>query len=329
MNKRMASHVAFIFAVAVILWGGSSKALAAHGPECIAPAKPGGGFDLTCKLLQSGLQETGLSKQPMRITYMPGGIGFIAYTAAITQRSTEGDTVVAFGGGSLLNIAQRKFGKYSESDVRWLAAIGTDYGMLAVRKDSPYQNLQDLIAALKNDPRKVTIGVAGKVGSQDWLKCALLAKQIGVDHEAIRYVTFEGGGEVLSALLSGHVEVISGDVFEVSPHVSAGSVRILAVFSDKRLPGKLSAVPTAREQGIEIVWPTIRGFYMGPKVSDADYGRWKDLISRMLATKEFEKLREERGLFPFAMVGDGLDAYVKKTAAEYRMRAEEFGLLKN
>jgi tripartite-type tricarboxylate transporter receptor subunit TctC len=44
-------------------------------PECIAPTKPGGGFDLTCKLAQAGLKDHKLLDAPMRVTYMPGGIG--------------------------------------------------------------------------------------------------------------------------------------------------------------------------------------------------------------------------------------------------------------
>ncbi|MGY3929198.1 hypothetical protein ACW5WA_18740, partial [Aeromonas simiae] len=75
-------------------------------PECIAPAKPGGGFDLTCKLLQVSLQESGALDKPMRITYMPGGVGAVAYNAIVAQRPAEAGTVVAFSGGSLLNLAQ-------------------------------------------------------------------------------------------------------------------------------------------------------------------------------------------------------------------------------
>ena len=45
-------------------------------PECVAPAKPGGGFDLTCKLAQTGLKDTGLLTEPMRVTYLPGGVGW-------------------------------------------------------------------------------------------------------------------------------------------------------------------------------------------------------------------------------------------------------------
>src|SRR5512141_1348627 len=92
--------------------------------ECIAPAKPGGGFDLTCKLVQSGLMDAKIIADPMRVTYMPGGIGAVAYNAIIAQRPAEPNTIVAFSGGSLLNIAQGKFGRYNENEVRWLAAIG-------------------------------------------------------------------------------------------------------------------------------------------------------------------------------------------------------------
>ena len=54
--------------------------------ECIAPAKPGGGFDLTCKLIQVSLLETKAIEKPMRVTYMPGGVGAVAYNAIVAQR---------------------------------------------------------------------------------------------------------------------------------------------------------------------------------------------------------------------------------------------------
>lgn len=57
--------------------------------ECIAPAKPGGGFDLTCKLIQVSLLETKAIEKPMRVTYMPGGVGAVAYNAIVAQRPAE------------------------------------------------------------------------------------------------------------------------------------------------------------------------------------------------------------------------------------------------
>ncbi len=239
-------------------------------PECIAPAKPGGGFDLTCKLVQSGLMEGKHISDAMRISYMPGGIGAVAYNAIVAQRPAESNTLVAYSGGSLLNLAQGKFGRYNENDVRWLAAIGTDFGAVVVADKSPFKTLQDLIAAVKADPTKVVFGAGGTVGSQDWMKAALTARAAGLNPKAMRFVAFEGGGEALTALQGGHVHVYSGDASEAEEQIKAGAkIRVLAVMSDKRLDGSLAQVPTAKEQGLDIEWPVIRGFYLGPKVSDA------------------------------------------------------------
>ncbi|WP_075181346.1 tripartite tricarboxylate transporter substrate binding protein [Pantoea sp. 1.19] len=306
-------------------------AVAADAPsrtECIAPAKPGGGFDLTCKLLQVSLQETGQITSPMRVTYMPGGVGAVAYNAIIAQRPAEAGTVVAFSGGSLLNLSQGKFGRYSVDDVKWLAAVGTDYGMVAVRADAPWKNLDELLEAMKNDPNKVVVGAGASIGSQDWMKTALLARSAGVDPRKMRYVAFEGGGESVTALLGNHIQVVSGDMSEMVPHLQSGKMRVLAVMSEKRLPGELAAIPTAKEQGYDVEWPVIRGFYLGPKVSDADYQWWQQAFDKLAASDEFKKQRDLRGLFEFNLTGEALDSYVKKQVAQYREQAKSFGLAK-
>jgi putative tricarboxylic transport membrane protein len=321
--KRSLVAIALMCAAAATLAGPLDK------PECIAPAKPGGGFDITCKLAQSALLNGKFIKDPMRVTYMPGGIGAVAYNAIVAQRPGEDNTIVAFSGGSLLNLAQGKFGKYDENQVRWLSGIGADYGAVIVRKDSPYKTLKELMAAVKADPAKVVFGAGGTVGSQDWMKAALVARGAGIDYKGMRFVAFEGGGEAGTALLGGHIQVYSGDASEVAEKLAAGSpMRVLAVLADKRLPGILADVPTAKEQGYDIEWPIIRGFYMGPKVSDADYKVWVDTFNKAMATPEFQKLREERGLFPFAMTGAELDKYVKARVAQYRTLANDLGLIK-
>lgn len=296
-------------------------------PECIAPAKPGGGFDLTCKLGQAGLQNAKMLESPMRITYMPGGIGAVAYNTVIAQRPDEGGTIVAFSGGSLLNLAIGKFGRYTVNDVKWLAAIGADYGAIMVRADSPYKTLKDLVDALKADPTKVVMGAGGSVGSQDWMKSALIAKAAGIGYRNMRYVAFEGGGEALTALLGGHVQAYSGDASESGEYLKSGKVRVLAVLADKRLPGELAQVPTAKEQGYDVEWPIVRGYYVGPKVSDADYQWWLGSFDKLLASPEFAKQREAQGLFPFDLTGPKLDAYVKERVARYADLAKEFGLV--
>ena len=236
-----------VLALAVSLGGltvsSTVSAAEPRRPECVAPAKPGGGFDLTCRLTQTSLKEGGVLKRPMRIVYMPGGVGAVAYNNIVAQRPDEGGAIVAFSGGSLLNLAQGKFGRYSVDDVRWLAAIGADYGVVVVRDDSTYKTLGALMDALKKDPAAVVFGTGGSVGSQD------------------------------------------------------------------------------------IEWPIIRGFYMGPKVSDEDYQWWQQALEKTMQTEGFTKLRAQQGLYPFSMTGKELDAYVKARVKEYADLAKSFGLV--
>jgi putative tricarboxylic transport membrane protein len=311
-----------------LLFGAAAQAA---GLECVVPSKPGGAMDLTCKLAQKGL--AGLREAPnpppsaMHISYLPGGIGAVAWHSLVSGHRTEPNTLVAFSGGSLLNLAQGKFGKVKPSDVRWVAALGADYGMIAVRADSPYKTLRDLVAALQANPQKVLIGMSGTIGSQDWLKMALLAKSAGIDPKALRFVALEGGGEAFTAMHANFVHVVSGDASEASLYAS-GNTRVLAVLSEQRLPGVLANVPTAREQGFDVVWPIIRGVWMGPHASEAEYRQWVATFDRVLASPQFAQMRAASGLYPFGLTGDALAAYVKKAVDDYGKRAAELGLVR-
>ncbi|RZI44470.1 tripartite tricarboxylate transporter substrate binding protein [Herbaspirillum sp. HC18] len=300
-------------------------------PECIVPAKPGGGMDLTCKLAQKALPAAAREARidpAMRISYMPGGIGAVAWSSVVSQRRAEPDTLIVFSGGSLLNLAQGKYGRASPADVRWVAALGADYGMIAVRADSPYKTLRELLEALKRDPSKISIGAGGTIGSQDWLKVSILARQVGASPKALRYVAFEGGGDSITALLAGYVQAVSGDASEAVMYAKEGKIRVLAVLADKRLPGALASIPTAREQGFDLVWPIIRGMYMGPNVPEKDYRKWVAAFDQMMANPSFEQLRIAHGLYPFSLTGDALTEYVNKTVEEYGRQAKEMGLMR-
>lgn len=298
-------------------------------PECIAPAQPGGGFDLTCRIAVNSFQQSGILSNPMRTVYMPGGIGAVAYNNIVAQRRNDPNAIVAFSGGSLLNLAQGKFGRYGVDDVRWLASVGSDYGALMVRNDSPYKNLDDLIKALKANPSKVVFGAGGSVGSQDWMVVALTAKAAEVDYKKIRFVAFEGGGEAASALSGNHVQILSTGAAEAIGAIEGGSdMRVLAVFSEERLPGLLGDVPTARELGYDIVWSIIRGFYVGPDVSDEQYNWWVNAFNELYKTDSFKEIQQQQGLFPRDVAGKEVDNYVKERVKTYAELAESFGLMR-
>jgi putative tricarboxylic transport membrane protein len=295
--------------------------------ECIVPSKPGGAMDLTCKLAKKALLAQPQGPR-MKLSYMPGGIGAVAWHTLVSQRAAEPNTLVAFSGGSLLNLAQGKFGKATAGDVRWVAAVGADYGMIAVGANSPYRNLRELFDAIRRDPQQVLIGVSGTIGSQDWLKMALLAQRAGIDPKQLRFVALEGGGESFTAMQAGFVQVVSGDASEAGLYAGEGKVRILAVLAEKRLPGRLKDVPTAREQGIDVVWPLIRGVWMGPKVAEADYRRWVAAFERIEAAPEFAAQRAEAGLYPFSLTGDALTNHIKHAVSDYNRQAQAFHLVR-
>jgi putative tricarboxylic transport membrane protein len=330
MNKY--NLLALACASVVMVGCGSGNASREAGqpkrPECIAPAKPGGGFDMTCKLIQAGFKETKVLTDPMRVTYMPGGVGAVAYNKIVNNDPANNNAVVAFSTGSLLNLAQGKFGNFTVKDVRWLSGVAVDYGLVAVHKDSPLKNLDDLMKKLKANPKEVSFGGAGSVGGQDWMQTAILAKKAGVNPSDMSFVALEGGGEVLTSLLGQHIQVGVGNVSEVGSHLEAGNIRILAVFADKRLEGKFSKLPTAIEQGYDLKWPVIRGFYMGPKVSDEAYNWWKNAFDKMMANNKFDAIRENQDLLPFELTGEELSAYVYKQTEEMRQLSEEYKLSK-
>ncbi|AMT98221.1 MULTISPECIES: Bug family tripartite tricarboxylate transporter substrate binding protein [Psychrobacter] len=296
-------------------------------PECIAPAKPGGGFDLTCKLAQAGLRDTGILTDPMRVTYMPGGVGAVAYNKIVANDRSNEDAIVAFSTGSILNLSQGKFGKFTEKDVKWLAGVGTDYGAIAVNADSPIKDLAGLVAELKSNPKAVSFAAGGSVGGQDWMQTAILAKAVGVNPSDMTYVAMEGGGEAITAVMGNHVTVVSAGIAEIMPQATAGKLRVLAVFADERLGGSMADVPTAVEQGYDVTWPVVRGYYMGPDVSPAAYDWWKASFDKMLADPKFAELREQQELLPFSMTGEELEAYVYKRTGELRELSAEYGLV--
>jgi putative tricarboxylic transport membrane protein len=295
--------------------------------ECLIPSKPGGAMDLTCKLAQKALHEQPGAPE-LKLSYLPGGVGAVAWHTVISQRRGEPNTLVTFSGGSVLNLALGKFGKAEVDDVRWVAAFGADYGMIAVRADSPYRTLDDLIKAIRRDPKQVLIGMSGTVGSQDWIKMALLARQGGVDPRKLRFVALEGGGEQFIAMAAGHVQAVSGDTSEALLNTGPGKVRVLAVLSEQRLPGRLAGVPTAREQGYDVVWPVIRGVWMGPDVPDAAYRRWVAAFADMEANPGFSQMRAEAGLYPFTLTGDALTRYIRGAVDDYHRQASQFKLLR-
>jgi putative tricarboxylic transport membrane protein len=130
----------------------------------------------------------------------------------------------------------------------------------------------------------------------------------------------------VAALKGGHVDVFCGDAAEARQAFAAGEIRLIAVLAPRRLQGVLAGVPTAREQGVDIVWPTMRGVYMGPGVPERDDLEWAATFRRVMATPGFARLLADEGLEPQPLTGSDLEASVREQVTRYRELARSLHL---
>ena len=107
----------------------------------------------------------------------------------------------------------------------------------------------------------------------------------------------------------------------------SGDIRVLAVFSEEDI-GELYNIPTAKSQGYDVVWPVVRGVYVGPNVTESDYQWWKSKFDALLIHKEFDGLRAQYDMLPFALTGNELDQYIDEQVHYLRGLSEEFDLVK-
>ena len=296
--------------------------------ECIAPAGAGGGWDLTCRSVGEVLRELELSPGLVRTTNMPGAGGGVAFAHTVAQRGTDGELLIAASPSTTLRLAQGQYGSLTEGDVRWVGAVGAEFGVLAVDAGAPWASLDELLADWRTDPSDIVVSGGSAVAGQDHMKVLLLVHRAGIDPRSIRYVPFDGGGEAMTALLGGFVQVFSGEASEVIGQVQAGRMRVLTVLAPERLGGTLADVPTAHESGLDVDWVTWRGFYVPGDIGEARYREWVDVLRQVGESAEWDRARVSNRLEPFFMVGDEFSRFVTRQVEDFRTMSREIGLLR-
>ena len=320
-------------AAALALAGLTAPAQAADftptNPECIAPANPGGGWDFTCRQVGKTMQDLGLIKQTMQVTNLAGGGGGVAFAEVVNKRDSDNNLIVAASSATATRLAQGAYPGNDMSQVRWLASIGADYGVIAVAKDSPYKDLKSLLDEVKADPSKISFAGGSAVGGWDHLKVLIAAKADGInDVRKVKYIAFNGGGEAITQLLAGSVQAFTGDLSETKGFIKSGDVRVLAVLAPKRLGGEFADLPTAKEQGIDAIGANWRGFYAPGKMSDAAYDFWVKQIADVYASPEWKKVMEANGLAPLDLQGADFQKFVSESVAQIQGISKEIGIIK-
>ncbi len=302
-------------------------ATGAFATECIAPANPGGGWDFTCRQIGKILYDIGQVSTPVQVTNMAGGGGGLAYSHVVNERNTDNDLIVAASSATTTRLAQNAFGGMTADQVRFVGAIGADPGVIVVAADSPYQSLNDMVEAMKADPGSVSFAGGSAAGGFDHLKVLQIAKRAGIDDiRAIRYIGVDGGADAITQTIGGFTTAMTGDMSEIVGFIKSGEVRALAVLTEERVPG-FEDIPTAMEQGYDVVAVNWRGLYVPKGISDADFEAWGARLAAVAASDEWKAAMEANGLAPFTKVGGDFQSWVDGVIAETVDLSKEIGVL--
>ena len=326
--KIIKTLISIIFS-AVLTFSTSVFAFDSSNSQCIAPANPGGGWDFTCRSVGKTLQDLKLISGSMEVTNMAGGGGGVAFAEVVNKRNGDNKLIVAASSATATRLAQGAYPGNNMDQVRWLGAIGADYGIIAVAKNSSMNTLPDLLNAIKKDPKSIAVAGGSAVGGWDHLKVLIAAKKFGInDVKSIKYVSFDGGGDAVTQLLAGTVQAFTGDVSEAKGFVDSGDIKVIAVLSPDRLPGDFSSFPTAKEQGVDAIGANWRGFYVPGGMSDEAYNFWAGAIAKMYKTNEWKATMAQNGLAPLDLSGDAFQSFVSDSVQSIQTISKEIGIIK-
>lgn len=293
----------------------------------IAPATPGGGWDLTARTLAKLLQDEKLVPVPISVTNMTGGSGTVALAHIANNRRADPYTLAVFSPSLLFQLALKRT-PLGLKDLTPVAGLTADYGIVVVKRDSPYADLKSLVQAYSRNPASVAIGGGSAPGGQDHIGAALMLKAAGMDATKMKFVAYQSGGDVMVALLGGHIDAMFVTISQVISQFEAGQVRPLAIFAEKRLGSPFREVPTGKEVGADFVYPVWRGMYMPPGVSAEHVQYWDALFRKLRVTKAWHLALNQYQWFDSYMGPAQFAPFVSKEVSDYEKVLKELGFLK-
>ncbi len=211
---------------------------------------------------------------------------------------------------------------HSFLDLEPVVNVFFDPMILYVKADSPWKTLVDIVTTAKERPGTIRFGAATP-GSVEHMIAHQIQKVAKIQ---VQPVTFEGGGDLLLAVLGGHVDLGVGEYAEVASQVQAGQVRVVNSFTAQRLTGTM--IPTATEQGVPIVVEKFRGL-LGPKGMDpAAVTYWEQTVKQALDRPAYRAYYTSVYLLPAYMEHTQYKAYLHKMNQTLRRYMKEIGVIK-
>ncbi|MGZ5049280.1 MAG: tripartite tricarboxylate transporter substrate binding protein, partial [Usitatibacter sp.] len=255
MTRRLLA--AFALAAAVALPCLAQSEYPNKPVTMIVPFPPGGVADITARPLAETLGR--ILKQPVIVENRAGAGGGVGMQYVARAKPDGYTLLMALSSISIIPEADKVLGRDPMFQLNQLVPIArftADPTVLAVRADSPYRNVADLVAAAKKNPGGIPYGSSGNYGTMH-VPMEMFDNAAGIK---MLHVPFTGAGPAVVALLGGQVEALSTGPSSVIGHVKGGKIRVLATWGDARLAA-MPDVPTLKELGYDAQFSQWTGLF--------------------------------------------------------------------
>lgn len=257
--------------------------------ELVVPFAPGGSVDVTSRLIAE-TANTFLDGKEVEVANRAGGGGIVGQSF-VSKAKPDGYTVLAMTSSVVTN-PQLKGAPYKITDFTPVAAYNIDPEVIAVPANSPFETIDDFIAATKESPLNMV--VAG-IGTSHHMAGLALTAAAGLE---FNYIPANGFGEQLQAIAGGHADGAFWPMGEAMAHAEAGTVRILAIASDVKDP-KFPDVPTFEEAGLNVpIWATFRGWAVPAGTPEEVVTYLSDLLEKVYDDPDYRKKMTDAGFEP-------------------------------
>ncbi len=305
--------------------GDDSDGSADSGPvddlQIMVPNSPGSGYDTTARTAAKAMEDADLTG-PLEVFNLEGAGGTVGLQRLVNEDGNE-DLLMQMG----LGVVGATYTNQSEATLGETTAVARlieEAEAVVVPGGSPYNTLDDLVAAWKEDPGSLPVGGGSQPGGPDHLTPMLLADAVGVEPTAVNYVAYDGGGELLAGLLGSKIAFATTGVGEVAEQAKSGDVKILAVTSEEPVDGV--DAPTLTEEGVDLVFTNWRGIVAAPGISESRVDRFVDLLTDMHDSQEWQQALEDNGWTDAFITGDEFGTFVQEESQRVQDVLADLGL---
>jgi putative tricarboxylic transport membrane protein len=292
-------------------------------PEFIVPSGPGAALDAAARKLTELLAREGLT-DPFTVSNRSGAHSIQALDA-LQRHSGNANVLMTLSSGYVTSVAQGALPQRLQ-ELTPLATLFREFTTVVVRADAPIQNAQDLIAALRRDPGALSIGIATTLGNHIHLGIAQPLKQAGVPIQGLRIVPYKSSAESMTALVGGHLDVVSATTPNLLPYLQAGRVRVIAIAADERLGGAFASAPTWKEQGVDYVSQSFQGVMTAADIAPAHKAFWVQALQRVTQLPDWQAFVALNQWKPQFLGPEATQASVQRQIAQTRVLLAELGL---